>query len=292
MAAPDRTHYDLLGISRDADAAEVRRAWRMLVQVWHPDRFDGDMRDEAERHTSCINEAYHTLRDGGRRAAYDCRLAADEADAKRAADAAAAAATPRSSARTSAPWGSSAARDAAPAGIGVAGAMAGPTDPVTALAREVRAAVARHPRFLVGAAAVWVVLFGGGALWHSVNGPSLPSGSLASAATATDTSQRIAPDRELDRLAEQARRDADEASKRLSEMMEQDSAAMEAPVPEALPLPADPAGAAVGPRAPVGRSARRVAKPIRRARPPVAPAPHVQEVTKPNGDRVLRVMPG
>ena len=35
-----QTYYDVLGVSHDADDADVRRAWKVLVQVWHPDRFD------------------------------------------------------------------------------------------------------------------------------------------------------------------------------------------------------------------------------------------------------------
>ena len=55
MAAPDRTHYEVLGIARDADAAAVRSAWKLHVQVWHPDRFSGEMREEAERQAMRIN---------------------------------------------------------------------------------------------------------------------------------------------------------------------------------------------------------------------------------------------
>ncbi|MCW2923678.1 MAG: DnaJ domain, partial [Thermoleophilia bacterium] len=38
MATTPQTHYDVLGITRDADAGEVRTAWKLHVQVWHPDR--------------------------------------------------------------------------------------------------------------------------------------------------------------------------------------------------------------------------------------------------------------
>ena len=66
-----RTHYDTLGVDREVDADELRRVWKILVQVWHPDRFDGAMREHAETQTACINEAYHVLRDTDRRSAYD-----------------------------------------------------------------------------------------------------------------------------------------------------------------------------------------------------------------------------
>jgi len=73
--APSKTHYDVLGIAADADEAEIKRAWKVLVQVWHPDRFTGEMREHAEGQVQHINEAYGTLRISDKRGEYDRRLA-------------------------------------------------------------------------------------------------------------------------------------------------------------------------------------------------------------------------
>ncbi|MYG19966.1 MAG: DnaJ domain-containing protein, partial [Gemmatimonadales bacterium] len=34
----NRDYYDLLGVSRDADADELKRAYRRLAMEYHPDR--------------------------------------------------------------------------------------------------------------------------------------------------------------------------------------------------------------------------------------------------------------
>lgn len=69
--ASHRTHYDTLGVDQEVDPDELRRVWKILVQVWHPDRFEGDMREHAHAQTSRINEAYNVLRDADKRSAYD-----------------------------------------------------------------------------------------------------------------------------------------------------------------------------------------------------------------------------
>lgn len=67
-------HYEVLGISRDADAAAVRRAYLVAARAHHPDYFvDGDdrARATAARRMQEINEAWSVLGDAKRRAAYD-----------------------------------------------------------------------------------------------------------------------------------------------------------------------------------------------------------------------------
>jgi curved DNA-binding protein CbpA len=64
--SPD-DHYEALGVAIDADAAEVRRAWRRLVLAWHPDRAG----DEATARFQQISAAYVVLSDPDARAAYD-----------------------------------------------------------------------------------------------------------------------------------------------------------------------------------------------------------------------------
>lgn len=53
----------LLELESPATMAEVRRAYRDLVRVWHPDRFPGDpgLRRRAEERVKQLNIAYSTL---------------------------------------------------------------------------------------------------------------------------------------------------------------------------------------------------------------------------------------
>lgn len=71
-----RTHYEVLGVRRDASADEIRRAWKTLIQVWHPDRFTGLLRAEAEEMTKAINDAYQVLSKPHSRAQHDAEFQA------------------------------------------------------------------------------------------------------------------------------------------------------------------------------------------------------------------------
>jgi curved DNA-binding protein CbpA len=66
-----RSHYDVLDLPPDAKADDIRRAWKTLIQVWHPDRFTGQLRSQAEDMTKVINAAYDVLGDPAKRAVYD-----------------------------------------------------------------------------------------------------------------------------------------------------------------------------------------------------------------------------
>ncbi len=66
--AVKRDYYDVLGVSRDADDAEIKRAFRKLAQQHHP---DVDKGDGAEARFKELNEAYRVLSDRQRRSAYD-----------------------------------------------------------------------------------------------------------------------------------------------------------------------------------------------------------------------------
>jgi len=61
--------YAILGISASATDAEVRAAYRRLVQRHHPDHNGGSR--EAARRFEEVQEAYEVLRDPEKRAAYD-----------------------------------------------------------------------------------------------------------------------------------------------------------------------------------------------------------------------------
>ena len=61
--------YELLGVSRDADAATLKSAYRKLAMKHHPDRNPGDA--EAEAQFKAVGAAYEVLKDPQKRAAYD-----------------------------------------------------------------------------------------------------------------------------------------------------------------------------------------------------------------------------
>ncbi|MCP4644717.1 MAG: molecular chaperone DnaJ [bacterium] len=61
--------YDLLGVSRDASADEIRRAYLKLAHKYHPDKTGGDK--VAEDKLKEINEAYDTLKNPDKRSRYD-----------------------------------------------------------------------------------------------------------------------------------------------------------------------------------------------------------------------------
>lgn len=60
------THYELLGVARDADAKTIKAAYRKKAMECHPDKHGGDGEPMAK-----LNEAYACLTDPGARAAYD-----------------------------------------------------------------------------------------------------------------------------------------------------------------------------------------------------------------------------
>jgi curved DNA-binding protein len=61
-------YYQLLGVSRSADAKEIQRAYRKLARKYHPDvNKDAGAEDKFKQ----ISEAYHVLTDPESRAQYD-----------------------------------------------------------------------------------------------------------------------------------------------------------------------------------------------------------------------------
>jgi curved DNA-binding protein CbpA len=74
VASPD--YYQALEIESTALAEDIRRAYRRLVRVHHPDLNPGD--PQAVDRTRLINEAYAVLRDPSLRTSYDeARIARD-----------------------------------------------------------------------------------------------------------------------------------------------------------------------------------------------------------------------
>lgn len=66
MAQTKRDYYDVLGVAKGATADEIKKAYRKLALEHHPDRHGGDDSKFKE-----IGEAYETLKDPQKRAAYD-----------------------------------------------------------------------------------------------------------------------------------------------------------------------------------------------------------------------------
>lgn len=65
-----RDYYDVLGVSPDAGAEEIKRAYRQLARRYHPD-ISGEDRGAAFKE---LARAYDVLRDPGRRRRYDATL--------------------------------------------------------------------------------------------------------------------------------------------------------------------------------------------------------------------------
>ncbi|GAB7356130.1 hypothetical protein MBLNU459_g6728t1 [Dothideomycetes sp. NU459] len=60
-----KDYYKVLGVSRDADEREIKRAYRKLVVLHHPDKAaqQGVSADDAQKKMASINEAYEVLSD-------------------------------------------------------------------------------------------------------------------------------------------------------------------------------------------------------------------------------------
>src|SRR5437016_13971784 len=68
-AASKQDFYELLGVSRDAKADEIRKSYRKLARKYHPDLNPGDK--SAEDRFKKVQEAYDVLSDSKKRQVYD-----------------------------------------------------------------------------------------------------------------------------------------------------------------------------------------------------------------------------
>ncbi len=64
-----RDYYEILGVSRDAELATIKKAYRKLAIQYHPDKNPGDTK--AEEQFKEAAEAYEVLSDENKRARYD-----------------------------------------------------------------------------------------------------------------------------------------------------------------------------------------------------------------------------
>lgn len=74
VAAKPKDHYEILGVARQADHDQIRRAYLSAARRWHPDRHSGrpiaeaNMAEQAMRR---VNQAWEVLGDRDSREAYD-----------------------------------------------------------------------------------------------------------------------------------------------------------------------------------------------------------------------------
>ncbi len=69
MSSMETDFYEVLGVSRDADGATLKSAYRRLAMQYHPDRNAGCKENEDK--FKAVSAAYECLKDPQKRAAYD-----------------------------------------------------------------------------------------------------------------------------------------------------------------------------------------------------------------------------
>lgn len=69
MPPAKKDYYQILGVPRDADADQIKKAYRKLALEYHPDKNPGNV--EAEERFKEISEAYEVLSDPEKRRVYD-----------------------------------------------------------------------------------------------------------------------------------------------------------------------------------------------------------------------------
>ena len=64
-----KNYYEILGVPKDADESQLKKAYRKLALQYHPDKNPDD--PSAEEKFKEVSEAYDVLRDPEKRASYD-----------------------------------------------------------------------------------------------------------------------------------------------------------------------------------------------------------------------------
>ncbi len=71
MPTSQRDYYDILGVNRSATADEIKKAYRKLARLYHPDLHTGSRKIEMEKKFKELNGAHEVLGDPDTRKKYD-----------------------------------------------------------------------------------------------------------------------------------------------------------------------------------------------------------------------------
>jgi molecular chaperone DnaJ len=71
QAMAKRDFYEVLGVAKNANEDDIKKAYRKLAMKHHPDRNQGDQAKKAEEQFKEAKEAYEILSDAAKRGAYD-----------------------------------------------------------------------------------------------------------------------------------------------------------------------------------------------------------------------------
>jgi len=66
-----KNYYKILGVEKNAGENEIRRAYKKMALKWHPDKHQGDDKEEAEKNFKDVNEAFSVLSDRQKKEQYD-----------------------------------------------------------------------------------------------------------------------------------------------------------------------------------------------------------------------------
>ncbi|CAO3702444.1 unnamed protein product [Rhizopus stolonifer] len=67
-----RDYYKILNVDRNAEAREIKKAYRKKAQEWHPDKYSGELnREQVESKMAEINQAYEVLGDPEKKEQFD-----------------------------------------------------------------------------------------------------------------------------------------------------------------------------------------------------------------------------
>lgn len=73
-AEQTKTHYDILGLEPDAKLSDIKKSYRKLALLYHPDRVPPEKKEESTIKFREVSEAYEVLSDESKRAEYDRSL--------------------------------------------------------------------------------------------------------------------------------------------------------------------------------------------------------------------------